>query len=68
MLPVEAAMTPGVAKMPEPITLEMMRKYAEVQLIFLPTEAVSGVVLNSLEGVLGVRDGVNRGVLGSSRP
>jgi hypothetical protein len=53
--------------MPDPMTLEMIRKYAEDQLMFLPAEDASGMVLSSVDGVLGVRSGVKRGVLGSSR-
>jgi len=62
MLPVDFAITPGVAKIPEPMTREMIRKYAEDQLRLRPTELASGMVLNSVEGVLGVL-GVRSGVL-----
>ena len=61
-------MTPGVAKIPEPITLDMMRKYADDQLMFRPADDASGRVLSSADGVLGVRSGVSRGVRGSSGP
>lgn len=63
MLPVDCAITPGVAKIPEPMTLEMMRKYADVEVMFRPTVAASGMVLSSVDGVLGVRSGVRSGVL-----
>lgn len=61
-------MTPGVAKIPDPMTLDMIKKYADDQLIFRPTDDASGMVLNSVLGVFGVRSGVSNGVLGSSRP
>lgn len=67
MLPVDCAMTPGVAKIPEPITLEMIRKYAEVEVMLRPTVAASGMVLSSVHGVLGVRSGVRSGVLRGSK-
>lgn len=66
MLPVDFAITPGVAKIPEPMTREMIRKYAEDQLRLRPTEEASGMVLNSVDGVFGVF-GVRRGVLRGSR-
>lgn len=68
MLPVDCAITPGVAKIPEPMTLEMMRKYADVEVMFRPTVAASGMVLSSVDGVFGVRSGVRRGVLRSELP
>ena len=42
-------MFPGVAKMPEPTILEMLRRYAEVQERFRPKVAVSGMVSCSME-------------------
>lgn len=68
MLPVDCAITPGVAKIPDPMTLEMMRKYADVEVILRPTVAASGMVLSSVDGVLGVRSGVSSGVLRSELP
>jgi hypothetical protein len=66
ILPVDWAMTPGVAKMPDPITLEMIRTYAEDQLMLLPTALSVDVVIScKLDRLRGVRKGVRRGVRGS---
>lgn len=46
--------------MPDPMTLEMMRKYADVEVMLRPTVAASGMVLSSVDGVLGVWSGVLR--------
>lgn len=49
MLPTEVTMAPGVAKMPLPITREMMMMYALLHPIFLPSTAVSGRTSSSIE-------------------
>jgi hypothetical protein len=42
-LPTDLTMDPGVAKIPLPITLEMIKTYADPQPKFLPDAAVSGI-------------------------
>lgn len=54
MLPADCAITPGIAKIPDPTTRDMMRMYAELQESVRRVEDGSGKVLSSANGVLGV--------------
>jgi hypothetical protein len=48
MLPTDLTIEPGVAKIPLPITLEMIKTYADPQPRFRPKAAVSGITSYSM--------------------